>query len=308
MSQEPVASAEISGRFDPFRLLGAEERRRHLSAYRSHLEARNGEIDLQGRRLSRREAFMDDLASRPLVAKRDLVDHAGLLEHMDGPGATPIDEPTAWLVAVAKANEGEAYGVNLELARFTRSRHFVRGEQAIADDDEGAELVQLYVFLEELYHSRILGEVCKVCRFDLEIREPPWRIRLLNRAIHYLPDRVRWTLILCGEIVGVTVFKLFLDRCGLFDDEPEVAHRLRSLLGAIWRDELLHIALLRARLGPVSLRAAHRMLPFVVDSLIRDVPELRLLGASRDEFMRRVRAGIEIPGEIDWLEPDRVRK
>ena len=303
MRKQLIPAQETSGRFDPFRLLDAQERQRHLDAYRSHLEARNGEIDLTARTLTRREAFMNELDKESIAAPH-LIDQAGMREHMLGPGRAEIDEATAWLVAVAKANEGEAYGVDLELRRFVRGKRFLRNEQAVEDDECGTDLVQLYVFLEELYHSRILCEVCKACGFDLEIAQPPWRIRLLTRAIYHMPERVRWTLILCGEIVGVTAFKLFVDRVHLFASEPAVYQRLHALVTQIWRDELLHIAMLRARLGPLTLRVARVLLPHVVKSLIRDVPELLLLGGDTGEFMRRVRAGIEIPRDITWLEPD----
>jgi len=305
VKKRQVPVEETCGRFDPFRLLDREERLRHLDAYRSYLEVRNGEIDLDQRRLSRREIFLKALQANPVTA-RGVCDPEGLHEHLAGPGATAIDEATAWLVAVAKANEGEAYGVDLELKRFVRDKRFIRDEHTVEGDAGGTDLVQLYVFLEELYHSRILCEVCSACGFELVIRPPRWRIRMLSRAIYHMPDRIRWTVILCAEIVGATAFKLFLDRTGLFSHEPDVEERLRSLVTEIWRDELLHVAMLRARLGPISIRAARLLFPFVVKSLIRDVPELLQLGGDRGEFMRRVGEGIEIPRDIDWLKPDLV--
>jgi hypothetical protein len=305
MTKQMVDAAEGSGRFDPFRLLDDEERRRHLDAYRSYLEARNGDIDLENRRLSRREVYLERLKANP-VSAANAVDLAGFHEHMEGPGIMPIDEATAWLVSVAKANEGEAYGVDLELKRFVRDKRFIRDERCIEDDVDGIDMLQLYVFLEEIYHSRILSEVCTACGLDLVIQPPRWRIRMLSRAIYHTPDRFRWMVILCAEVVGVTAFKLFLDRCHLFAEEPDVEERLRSLTREIWQDELLHVAMLRARLGPLALRIARWLFPFVVKSLIRDVPELLLLGGDRDEFMRRIGEGIEIPQHINWLEPDPI--
>lgn len=303
MTKQEVPVHETSGRLDPFRILSEEERRRHLDGYRSYLEVRNGEIDLDNRSLSRREAFMQALEVHPVVGQ-NLIDRDAMREHVSGPGATPIDEATAWLVAVARANEGEAYGVDLELRRFVRGKRFYGEQQVVMDDSDGTDLTQLYLFLEELYHSRILGEVCKACGFDLVIRKPRPRIRLLTRVIYHMPDRIRWTVILCGEVVGVAAFKLFLDRCHLFASEPEVEARLRSLISEIWRDELLHVALLRALLGPLALRVARRLVPFVLKSLLQDVPELLLVGAERGEIMRRVHEPIEIPRDLEWLKPD----
>jgi hypothetical protein len=305
MTKQLVDTKEGSGCFDPFRLLDEDERRRHLDAYRSYLEARNGDIDLDNRRLSRRELYLAALQANP-VSSQNAIDPVGFREHLEGPGVLPVDEATAWLLAVAKANEGEVYGVDLELRRFIRDKRFIRDERCIEDDVDGVDMLQLYVFLEEVYHSRILTEVCLACGQDLVIRQPRWRIRMLSRAIYYMPDRIRWTVILCAEVVGVTAFRLFLDRCHLFAKEPEVEERLRSLVTEIWQDELLHVAMLRARLGPFAIRVARRLFPFVVRSLIQDVPELLDLGGNRGEFMRRISQGIEIPRHIDWLYPDPI--
>lgn len=305
MRKRRVPVESQAGRFDPFRPLGREARDRHLDAYRSYLEVRNGAIDLEERRLSRRELYLKGLRASPVVAK-NACDRQGFLERMAGSATAPLDEATAWLVAVAKANEGEAYGVDLELRRFDRDERFIRDRRALRDAADGVDTLQLYVFLEELYHSRILGEVCRTCGFELPVRPPRWRIRALSRAIYHMPDRIRWTVILCAEVVGATAFKLFLDRCELFAREPEVEARLRSLLSEIWRDELLHVAMLRARLGPVAMRIARLLFPFVVRSLVRDVPELLDLGEPPGEFLRRAGEAIEIPLDLDWLPGDPV--
>jgi len=303
LEKEPVPARAPNARFDPFRYLPSAQRDRHRHAYLAYLELRNGEIDYAGHRLSRRERYFRGLEASPVVSEREF-DRAGFDEHQKGPGRRPIDDATAWLVSVAKANEGEVYGTDLELRRFFREKRFLADARAIEGDTDGTDLVQLYVFFEELYHSRILSIVCDVCGLELEIQPPRWRIRMLSRLIYHMPDSIRWTVILCAEVVGATVFKLFLDRCDLFAAEPEVEKRVRSLVGEIWRDELLHVAMLRARLGRTSIRWARRIFPFVIASLIRDVPELLQLGGSREEFMRRVRQGVEIPADIGWIDDD----
>ena len=305
MRKPLVASEGDARRFDPFRVLSREDRQRHLDAYRSHLEVRDGEIDLPQRRLSRREHYFRELDASPVAASH-AVDRDGFFEHLQGAGSSPINEATAWLVAVAKANEGEVYGVNLELRRFERDKRFIRDGRFVEEGADTTDVAQLYVFLEELYHSRLLVEVCRTCGFDLEIQGPRWRIRMLSRLIYHLSDRIRWIVILCAEVVGATAFRLFVERCTLFAGEPAVEERLRSLVSEIWRDEVLHVAMLRARLGPVAVRVARRLLPAVVSYVIRDVPELLDLGGDRGEFLRRARQGIDIPQEIDWLEPDRI--
>jgi hypothetical protein len=277
-------------RFDPFRVLDAEERQRHLAAYARVLEERNGSIDLPSRTLSRREIHMRELESAPLHF-RGAVDHDAFLQRFHGTGSAPIDARTLWLVAIAKANEGESYGVDQELRRL------------VARGSEGMDACMLHVFLEEQYHGRILREACRTCGIDVEFQPPGWRSRLFISAIYYLPDAARWALILAGEVLGTTVFKLLLENCKLFAAEPAVEERLRCLMAAIWRDEALHVAYLRTLLGPAALRASRRLLPLAVWHVMAEVPQLVELGCDDRELLRRMRQGLEIPPGLEWIEP-----
>ena len=281
-------------RFDPFRVLSDTERRRHLAGYLRHLEQRNGTPDLAARTLSRREAAFAELERKP-VAWEGEVDHAGFFAHLESRGRPPIDARTLWLVAIAKANEGESYGVDIEL------RGFLARGQANVDP------IELQLMIEEQYHSRILVEACRTCGLEVVLRKPRWGQRWLIHLIQVLPERLRWIPVLCGEVLGSNVFRLLLDNCHLFVDEPEVEARLRFLLGEIWLDEIFHVAFLRARLGPWAVRAARAMLPAAARLLMKDVPQLVALGCDRRELARRLRSGLEIPLGMDWMESDPVR-
>ena len=220
------------------------------------------------------------------------IDRQEFFDHFNGVGGPEIDARTLWLVAISKANEGESYGVDQELNRL------------LARGGTGLERSMMYLLLEEQYHTRILKEACKTCGIDVEFRAPKLISRMMIDAIFHLPDRVRWTLVLCGEVLGATVFKLLLDNTRLFEDEPEVEARLRSLVEEIWRDEALHVAYLRAQLGPLSLRIARRLLPMVVRSVMTSLPQqLSALGCDHAELLARTRAGLEIPPGLEWLEP-----
>ena len=81
-----------------------------------------------------------------------------------------------------------------------------------------------------------------------------------------------------------------------------MAERLQALVHEIWRDEVLHVAFLRARLGPGGLRLARALLPLVVRQLMRDVPQLVALGCDHAELKNRLRQGIELPPGLDWVE------
>lgn len=276
-------------RFDPLRVLTNAERESHLDRYRSFQEARNGEIDLPARRLSRREAFFQDLACQP-VESGIPVDGSAFDTWLSGRGQPPLDARGLFLVVIGKINESERYGIELELARFDRTREHARDPR------------QLNVFLEEGYHSRILAECCRIFGIDLGIRKPPWSTRWLIHLVRLLPDRVRWIPILCGEIVGCTVFQILLERLDLFADEPEVRERLRLLLEEIRLDEVMHVAFVRARLGPWAMRVARALLPIVARSLTWDVPALRPLGCRPDDLMSRIRRGVDLPAPAAWLE------
>jgi hypothetical protein len=309
LSQEEKRLAEArsaSRRFDPFRLLTPQERARHVGAYRSFLEARNGEIDLEGRRLLRREQFFRSLALVPVTSVKPK-DRSFLRHRLRGVDTGRLDQAAAWLVAVAKASVGESYGVELELAKYDRERREDHDRRRLDDGDEDAEVAQLYVFMEELYHGRLLAEMCTTLGYEMNDDPPNWRMRFLIHLINRMSDGIRWPLVLCAEIVGATCFKLFLDRCHLFADEPDVERRLRSLVGEIWRDEVLHVALLRARLGPRGMGWARRLFPLILGSLLRDVPELFEIGCTRDDFLGLLREGIEIPRDIDWIPSDAMR-
>ena len=292
MTKQPAMAQgqRALGRFDPFRVLPAEERRRHLDAYRSYLEARNGEIDLPRRSLSRRELYFRQIERRP-VAWRGAVDRDGFQRWLAGAGRPALDPRMLFLVVVGKVNESERYGIDLELERFEKRQEHL------------ADLSQLYVFLEEGYHSRILVELCRTCGVELELRKPPWSTRWLISLIRYLPERVRWIPVLCGEVVGCAVFRLLMDHCHLFAEQPEVEERVRALLGEIWLDEALHVAFVRARLGPLAIRLSRLMLPLVARSLTQHVPALAALGLPRAGLLAGVRAGVEMPPQTEWIEP-----
>ena len=75
-------------RFDPFRVLDERARDADLSAHRAMMAERDGGLDVDRRQVS-----------------AQIADERRAVE----------DSRVAWLLCVAKANEGEHYGVELEL-------------------------------------------------------------------------------------------------------------------------------------------------------------------------------------------------
>jgi hypothetical protein len=290
-----VVTKPARGRFDPFLVLTPEERERHLSAYGRFLAERDGEPDVERRVLPRREAWFAELEKKP-VAWRGPIDTEGFSLQQRGERTGALDARTVWLVAIAKSNEGERYGVEIELERFY-------GPDA-ANERAKADRLYLHLMLEEHYHTKILLEACRSCGLDVTPRVPPWTQRWLIHGMQYLPERLRWIPVLAGEVLGTAVFRRLRDACHLFSDEPAVEARLRELLGEIALDEALHVAYLRARLGPAAVRAARWLLPIVAASVTRGVPQLAALGCSPRELLADLRTGLEIPAGVDWMEPD----
>jgi hypothetical protein len=276
---------------DPFRILEASERGRHMAAYEQHLGQRDGTLDLAAKRLSRRESYLEDLRNKPVRWAGEL-DVAAFQRYFGGGKGPPPDLRTAWLVAAAEANEGECYGVGLELDRFAR-RH---------PDGQGAETAYLHLLLQEHYHTRLLQELCRTCGLTVELQRPGLSQRAVIRLMMWLPEHLRWILVLCGEVVGCVVFEILREKSSLFAAEPEVEERLSTLLGEVYHDEILHVAYLRARLSPWAIRIARRIAPLVAGGVMREVPQFYTLGCSRREFVARLRRGLEIPAEIDWLD------
>ena len=274
---------------EPFRILSPEERERYLAAYLRFLKERDGDYDLAGRRLSRRETFMRELYEKP-VDWDGGIDVEAIQQHLAKTAAPQVDPRTAWVVAATKANESETYGVELEIDGL-----LARGEAAI-------DPRELFVILEERYHGQLLREAARTCGFDFEPTAPPWHRRLMIHIIYHLPERARWVPVLCGEALGSVVLKLLRDRSDLFAAQPEVESRLRELLHEIWVDEVGHVGFIRARLSPLGIRAARLLLPIVVLVLMRDVPGLRQLGCSLRSLLADARRAVEIPPEMAWIE------
>ncbi len=284
---------ERSGRgFDPFRALTREERDLHLADYLRFLEERDGAIDFEHLTLSRREMCFEELRRKPVEWKGP-IDRVAFDRNFASAGNSELDRRTAWLVVATKANTGESYGVDHELRRIAES-----GEDPSKDE------FHLRMLMQEAYHTRILHEACRTAGVEVDTPRPHWNQRLMIHCVMRLPDNMRWVPVICAEVVGCAVFETLFHNCDVFASEPAVEERLRSLLSEIWLDEILHVAYLRARVGPIGLAVARRLLPIVARAAMLDLKQLAALGASEAQVLERVRAGLDVPLDIAWMEPD----
>jgi hypothetical protein len=184
-----------------------------------------------------------------------------------------LDERMLWLLATAKANQSERFGVEL-------GRLYGRGPRE--DDDPE----HLHVILQESYHTRILADVVAIFGLPVPHHPPPFGLRAFIKLMVFnpFPDRFILPVVGLSEMLGCVLFKLLRDRgVELFSGEPEVAARLRLLYDEILADEICHVGLVNARLGRFG-RGVTRLLYRLAVSIIPRLMGsecLAILGAER---------------------------
>jgi hypothetical protein len=263
--------------FNPFEPLQEEARQEHFAEYLTFLRRRDGVPDMEARTLSARDAFFREIEASPVRWHGDF-DTETFYRNLEQKTEAGLDARMVWLLGAAKANRGERYGVDLELGDPKRV-------QAAKDNAIGE-----FVLLEEIYHTRILLDACKVFGLEFEMAPPTVSTRAFIHLFSAMPESAHDLLVFVGEVVGTVCFQVLFDNVDLFAAEPKVMQRLRLLVQEILVDELGHVAYCRARLGPKMLRLAHSLLPLVARTLMGDGPEYVQLAGGREAFLRRVMA------------------
>jgi hypothetical protein len=242
------------------------------SGYLTFLTARDGEADLLRHTLSRREAFFERLAREP-VASRRATDRATFLLNLARRRPMPgLDARMLWLLATAKANQAERFGVGLAE---------LYGKLDTTDP------VRIHVSLQEHYHTRILADVVAMFGLPVHAKPPPLAARVIVRVIIGIPEGWNLPLAGAGEMAGCVIFRALRDRgVELFADEPAVGARIRLLYDEILADEIGHVGYLAAVLGPAGRAVMRGLYRVLGHRLAGQLPELvRLFG--RRELARR---------------------
>jgi hypothetical protein len=235
-----------------FAPLPAEHRRRLGEEFLAFVAARDGQPDLAQRTLARREAWFEETTRQPAPPWRgEPVDPTAFgAWHR---GERPLREApplVIWLVLVARANEGEAWGVDYLLERG--------GFQGLG---RGGRLrPRDYADLEETYHTRILRSVVQLFGVDFTLRLPPRPVQQSVKFMAYAPERLSFTLLGAGELMGTVAF-LDLARRGdrLLADHPDVAARVRALFDEILIDEIGHVTYLLGTMTRWQLALVRRI-------------------------------------------------
>lgn len=235
-----------------FTPLPAEQRRRVAGDFIAYALARDGEPDVRARTLARREEFFRELAESPAPRwDGEPIDAAAF--HLWHQGGRPLSEAPpllGWLVRVARANEGEGWGVTYLLDRG--------GFDGLGA--AGALRPRDFADLEEVYHTRILREVVRLFGVDFALRTPPLPIRQSVKLMARLPHRMSYMLLLAGELMGTVAFA-HMAREGerLLAAHPAMCARVRTLLDEILVDEVGHVTFLLGSMTAWELATIRRL-------------------------------------------------
>lgn len=213
---------------------------------------RDGAPDLRTRSLAHREAFFAGLRTMPAP-------------RWDGPpldpaefarwhrGTRPLGEAPpliGWLVKVARANEGEGWGVDYLLDRGGFDGLGAGGTLQPRD----------FADLEETYHTRIMREIVGLFGLDYALRTPPRVIQQSVKLMAHLPRQASYMLLLAGELMGTVAFaQLARQGEALLADHPAVAARVRELLDEILVDEVGHVTFLLGSMRGWQLAVIRRL-------------------------------------------------
>jgi hypothetical protein len=227
-------------------------RRRVGDEYIRFALTRDGEPDVRRRTLSNRERFFGELATQPpppwhgerIDQETFTAWHRGRRSLRD---ATPL---IVWLVQVARANEGEAWGVNYLLDRGGFDGLGRSGRLQPRD----------FADLEEVYHTRIMREIVRLFGLDFQLRIPPRPIQDSVKLMARLPQRASYMLLLAGELMGTVAFARMAETGeALLAEHPEMQARVRLLMDEILIDEVGHVTFLLASLNGWQLATIRRL-------------------------------------------------
>lgn len=255
-----------------------------IDGYRDFLKRRDGEADLLNRRLTNRERFIDSLESNP-VRSRQPADQPTFLRNLHRRRPEPgLDRKMLFLLATAKLNQAERFGVALAEAYGLASDEDLRPER-------------VYIELEEHYHTRLLAYVLDVCDLTFQVVPPPFVMRQFVKIEVFLPARLQFLFVGAAEMAGCIMFDE-LRRVGieLFSDEPEVSERIEWLYSEILTDEVGHVGYCASQCTSAERAIMRRLYPLIGRLFARQTAEISLLIDPA-----KLRARLDRPFDFDEL-------
>ncbi|OBK45617.1 hypothetical protein [Mycobacterium kubicae] len=236
-----------------------------IEGYRDFLAQRDGEADLLNRRLANRERFFSELEASP-VRSAHPADRAAFLRNLRRRKPEPgLDKKMLFLLATAKLNQAERFGVGL-------------GETYGRNSDENLPPENVYLELEEHYHTRLLAYALDIFDLTFQVVPPPFVMRQFVKTRVFLPERLSFMFVGAAEMAGCIMFDE-LRRVGneLFADEPEVAARIELLYSEILTDEIGHVGYCASRCTSPERAIMRRIYPRIGRLFARQTVEISLL-------------------------------
>ncbi len=255
-----------------------------IEGYREFLQERDGEADLLNRRLANREQFFEGIVSDPVRSKSP-ADRAAFTRNLHRRQPEPgLDGKMLFLLATAKLNQAERFGVGLGEAYGKNS-----------DDDVPPERV--YLELEEHYHTRLLAYVLDMFDLTFQVVPPPLVMRQFVKLAVFIPKRLGFAFVGASEMAGCVMFDE-LRRVGieLFADEPEVSERIELLYSEILTDEIGHVGYCASCCTAAERAVMRRIYPVIARLFARQTAEISMLIGSK-----RLNARFSRPFDIDDL-------
>jgi hypothetical protein len=255
-----------------------------IIGYRDYLVRRDGDADLLNRRLASREDFFGSLEANPIRSAHS-VDRTTFERNLRRRRPEPgVDRRMLFLLATAKLNQAERFGVGL-------------GETYGRNSGDDVPPERVYMELEEHYHTRLLAYVLDIFGLPFHVVAPPFVMRQFVKTAVFLPERVSFMFVGAAEMAGCIMF-YELRRLGmeLFADEPEVAARIEGLYSEILTDEVGHVGYCAARCTPAERAIMRRLYPRMGRLFARQTMEISLL-----TDCEQLHALLDRPFDVDEL-------
>ncbi len=258
-----------------------------IEGYREYLVERDGAADLLNRTLSRREPFFADIAKNQIAATVP-VDRSVFLRNLRRRRPeTGLSPQMYWLLATAKLNQAERFGVGL-------------GETYGINSQSDLPLERVYLELEEHYHTRLLAYVLEMFDLPFQTVAPSRTLRQFVKTTVFVPRRLSTPFVGAAEMAGCALFAMLGSRgVELFADEPEVAERIRLLYNEILTDEIGHVGYCAASCSRAGRATMRRLYPIIGRFMAHATPEIAHVLS-----MSEVKALLDAPFDLDRLAAD----
>jgi hypothetical protein len=236
-----------------------------IDGYRTYLEKRDGDADLLNRRLESREEFFKGLEAEPIRSARSIDRHVFMRNLRRRRPEPCVDRKMLFLLATAKLNQAERFGVGL-------------GETYGFNSGDDVPPERVYMELEEHYHTRLLAYILDIFGLPFQVVPPPFVMRQFVKLAVFMPERFGFAFVGASEMAGCVMFDE-LRRVGvdLFVDEPDVAARIERLYSEILTDEVGHVGYCAARCTAGERALMRWLYPRIGRLFARQTYEISLL-------------------------------